>query len=235
MKSFSAITLFSFLPLLSFSQQRSEIIKINSKQENAYLKGYINDAFQDGKVILKEGGYAKAKLNFNCLTNEMLFISPKGDTLKLLHPEATSMVIIQTDTFNFGKNTFLQRITHYNSPVNLFQKITLKHIDDEKKAAYGYSAVTGDASNNTFTQNGITTYIDADRNMVFKKNYEVFISNNTGDFLNVKQGTLNKMFPQFKNQIKAFIDDNNINFDKEDDIIQIVDYIQKLQLPKGDH
>lgn len=230
MKSLSSISLFICLPLISFAQQQPEILKINSQQGNAYLQGYIYKTFLDGKVISKDSTYGKAKLNFNGLTNEMLFIGQKGDTLKLAHPEETMMVTIQTDTFSFFKNTFLKKITHYNNALDLFQRQEIKQIDNEKKSAYGYSSLESNTSSGVYMANGITTYISEDRNFVFKRNREILVSNNRGDFFPVKQATFYKLLPKYKDQLKTFIDTAKTNFNKEEDIMAIAEYAQKLQL-----
>ncbi len=39
--------------------------------------------FTSGKVFFKDGAKAAAKMNYNRLSDQMLFIGPKGDTLEL--------------------------------------------------------------------------------------------------------------------------------------------------------
>jgi hypothetical protein len=228
MKILIAATLTILFPILSFSQRKSSVVKINSRYVNSTLEGYLYNAFLDGKVISKDGTYGKAKLNFNCLTNEMIFITPKNDTLKLARPEETSMVTIASDTFCFFKNTFLLKITHYAVAPNLFQRQDMRHVDDEKMGAYGYSSLGSNSSTTSFS-NGVTTQISEDKNMVFKRNGEALISNDKNDFFPIKQATFNKLFPKYRTQIKTFVVENKLDLEKQDDIIQVVDYIQKLQ------
>ncbi len=95
-------------------------------------------------------------MNFNGLTSEMLFISPKNDTLRILHPEATVMVTIANDTFCFHGKTFLKKITHYSDAPNLFVSPDLKFVTIERAVPYGYSPVAATASYNNFMNVGGT-------------------------------------------------------------------------------
>lgn len=159
----------------------------------------------------------------------MLFINPKNDTLKLIKPEETLMVTIATDTFSFFKNTFVKKITHYNNAINLFQKIDLKHIDNEKKQAYGYSSVTGDQSSTTFTNGmGTTTYLEVDQNLVYVSSGDLFISNDKGDFFPVKSASFNKIYPQYKGQIASFSKTNKTDWDELKDVTKVMEFLQQL-------
>ncbi len=142
------------LPLLLAAQGSPDRVKFNSSQENGYVKGYLYPEFQDGKVFSKDGTYGAAKMNFNGLTSEMLFISPKNDTLKLARPETTLMVTVATDTFCFHEKTFLKKITHYADAPNLFVSPDLKFVTVERAVPYGYSATTATASYNASMNTG---------------------------------------------------------------------------------
>lgn len=228
MKFFSTLVLSGLFCNISFGQQ-SNTMKINSQQQNANLLGYLYESFTDGKVISPDGTYGKAKLNFNFLTNEMLFINPQNDTLKLAKPEATAMVTIATDTFCFYKNTFLKKITHYKNGPHLFQKQNMRLADNEKKGGYGgYSSVSSDASGSTFDAGGIITRASEDKNLVFKRNNEIFLSDNKGSFLPMKQASFQKVFPQWKNKLKAFVEEQAISFNKEQDVLSVADYLHQL-------
>lgn len=233
MKSFIPICLCSLLSISSFAQDQPHTLKINTLDANNVYKGYLYSSFEAGKVIAKDGTYSKARLNFNCLTNEMVFVSPKNDTLKLARPEETQMVVITSDTFCFFKNTFLKKITHYGSAPELFQRIDMRHVDDEKKSAYGYSALGSNTSVGYVSNDGSAstalTSLSEDKNMVFKRNAEIFIVSDKGEFFSIKQASLNKMYPHQKNQIKNYIETNKLALNKGEDLLKLVEYLQKLE------
>lgn len=230
MKTLSILTLFLCSTVFLFAQDRPERLKINSDQDFAYMEGYLYQTFQDGKVISKDGTYGTAKFNFNRLTNEMLFIAPKGDTLKLLHPESTLMVTVASDSFVYHNNTFLRKVTHYNSAPDLFQKLEMEFVDNEKKTAYGYSSIT--SNNAVYAYAGKktnTAYLDQDINMKYEQSKEMFLQNPKGDFVPAKEANFYKLFPKYKKELKAYLDEHNINFRKMKSVLQLVDYLQQLQ------
>jgi hypothetical protein len=230
MKTFYFIASACLFPFLSFAQTPAKTVKINTIEKNT-IAGFLYPEYEPGKVISPDGTYGKALLNFNCITKEMLFISPKGDTLKISHPETLAMVTIATDTFCYFQNTFLKKATHFAAAPDLFQKMDLKSSYDEEKGAYGYSAITGGTGSGTFVSRGGTTYIEEDKNLVYKRSEDMLVSDGKGKFLPVKQNNFYKLFPQFKNELKSFATTNNTNFDKMKDVISYIEYIQTLQNP----
>ncbi len=220
--------LLCWLPAFASGQQPDRI-KINSLQPKAYLEGYLYPEFQTGRVVSNDGSYGQAKLNFNRLTNEMLFIDPKGDTLKLAHPDATQLVTIQADSFYFYQNTFLRKATHYAQAPELYQKLEMKYVSDETKSAYGYSDISSRTSVQNFNTYFGTTFLPEDKNMKFEQSRDLYILNDKGVFVAAKDAVLFKMFPQYKSQLKEFLSNHKINFRQPQDAAQAIDFIQKLR------
>ena len=93
----------SFISLALLSQD-SMIIKINTLDQSAnrYQFACLNPGFIKGTVLFKNQIIGnESKLNFNYITNEMLFLNAQGDTLALANPEKTSSVIIGLDSCFF--------------------------------------------------------------------------------------------------------------------------------------
>lgn len=216
----------------SLFSQENKTFEINSMVEatESYKSEYLHPSFKNGKVIFMEGDPVEAKLNFNRLSNQLFFLSPKGDTLVLAHPETTSKVVIGADTFCFYQNTFLQKITHYKDAPHLFFKQTIQFVGSEKKGAYGtYSAVTSNNSNSTYTNdNQITAYLSVDENQIYKERTEFYLSDNSNHFFSAKKSGFYSMFPQYEDQLKTFFKTNKINFDKTGDLLQVILYIHSL-------
>jgi len=230
MKLFMTAGLLSLSSFAAFSQNQPRVLKLNSQDEHNVLKGYLYPSFEPGKVFFKDGSGSKALLNFNFLTHEMTFISPQGDTLKLAHPEETPMVTITTDTFCFYGNTFLRKATHYGNMPELYQRMDMKHVDNEKQSAYGYSSISSNTSVGNFSTGSPTiTHLDNDQNMVFRQNAEVFIRNGKGEFISVRASSLAKMYPRLKDRIKAFVDENKLSYDNADDMTRLTDYIREAE------
>ncbi|PSK91606.1 hypothetical protein [Taibaiella chishuiensis] len=222
------------LPSFASGQQQPDRIKINSLQPNAYLEGYLYPAFGTGRVYEKDGSYGQAKLNFNRLTNEMVFIAPKGDTMKLAHPESASLVTILSDSFYFYQGTFLRKATHYAQPPELYQKLEMKYVSDENKSAYGYSDISAKTSVQNFNTYFGTTFLPEDKNIKFEQSRDLYILNDKGVFVAAKETVLFKMFPQYKNRLREFLSEHKINFRKPQDAAQAIDFIQKIMSPAAE-
>ena len=76
--------------------------------------------FTSGKVFFKDGSKAVAKLNYNRLSDQMLFIDPKGDTLELADENTIKFIAIDKDTFYFDEG-YVKIIADYGA-VKLAEK-----------------------------------------------------------------------------------------------------------------
>lgn len=230
MKIQSLIILFTVLGT-SLYAQKTEIIKINTQSSGLlYKRGYLYETFTDGKLYYKDGTHSNAKLNFNGMTNEMLFISPKGDTLAFAHPEQASIVVIGTDTFSYFDNTFLKKLTHNEGTMNVFQKQELRFMNSETTTPYGSSGISSSTQGGSLSniggpgRTGSTAFADA-RVLVFKKSTSLYISDNSGKMFPSKQGTFYKLFPNDKDKLNAFIKEQRINFSDEADVAKLIDFV----------
>ncbi len=232
MKTIFAVILCSLLTAPSFSQQ-SRIIKINTLDQETgfYGRGFLYPGYIAGKVTFNDKAISEAKLNVNCLTNQVYFLSPNGDTLILAHPETIFEIAISSDTFCFYQKGFIQKFTHNERAPNLFARQSMKYIGKEKKGAYGtYSTVGAANSNSTYTgDNQISTYLSLDENLIYQVNTEFYVSDSLNNFYPVRKGKFYSAFPQYENLIKTFVKENKIDLDKKEDLLELIKYIQTLQ------
>lgn len=232
MKMLCCLICLALFPVLSDAIPPQKREHFNTKDGAVYPKGYLYPSFQDGRIYLEDGTQGVAKMNFNRFTKEMLFISPQKDTLRLLHPEATVMITIVSDTFHFLKNTFLKKITHHQNAPNLFLNQELKYVTTERPVPYGYSATTASSANGVADNRGVLENLGEDKNLVFRRSNEMFIHHETKGFLPVKKATFDKMFPQYKSQMEVYIKDEKISFNDVEDVTRFVDYVHSLKMPE---
>lgn len=237
MKMQNLTLLFIFLASGLYAQ-KTEIIKINTESSGTlYKRGYLYETFTDGRLYYKDGTHSSAKLNFNGMTNEMLFITPKGDTLAFAHPEQASLVTIGTDTFSYFDNTFLKKITHDEGTLNIFQKQELKFVNSETITPYGSSGISSTTQGSSLSnmggpgRTGSTAFADA-RVLIFKKSTTLYISDNSGKLFPSKQSTFYKLFPNNKDKINAFVKEKHINFSDEEDVAKLIGFTSSLNSSK---
>ncbi len=226
---FAALCLSSFL---CFAQDE-KTVTINTIDRGLPMSKTVllHEQFLDGKVIFKDEAYAQTKFNYNRLTGQMLFLTPKKDTLALSRPETTAMVIIANDTFAFYDNSFIQKITHFTNAPSLYVKQYMKYIGKEKKGPYGtYSSIAQSNSNSTYTADDqITQYLSIDENMIYKPNTEYYLTIDQEKFYPAKKASLFKMLPQYKEKIKEYVESTRTNFNDKYELELLIKHIQKLQ------
>ena len=142
----------------ALAQQNNTVIinPVKQNEEDLIKKMYQYPQFVKGGAFFKNGEIVESKLNYNYLTNQIVFINAKGDTLQLMHGDDFSKIVIETDTFYYYNKEFIQQLTHYPS-YNLCIKHSLQNNGSERKGAYGtYSGTSSITSINTVVDNRIS-------------------------------------------------------------------------------
>ena len=220
---------FMFLSVQSFSQEK-KTLNINPLQEgnSNFLAGkfYKYTTFQNGKIIYKDNTTSEGELNYNRILGEIHFISAKGDTLQLAHPETMNLIIIGVDTFYYFEKGFAQILTHYGT-TNLSAKKTLKYIGKEKKGAYGtYSAVASITSYDSFTADDqITDMLVADENLLFKYLNSYFLVDAFHNSFPANKKNFYKLFSNKEQALKDYFQKNKFNFQKEEDLKNLLHFL----------
>jgi hypothetical protein len=218
-----------FLPL--FAQDNSTF-KINSIDQATKLNnsGYLNPIFINGTIFFKGGALGEAKLNFNRYSNEVLFISPKGDTLSVAQPETVSYVQIGTDTLYFYQNLILLKITHNRIAPDLYAGQIVSYIGKEKKGAFGTYSATGSINSapTVSTTGELTRHISTDENLIYKINTYYYLSDTLNNFYPAKKMKFAKIFPQYAKEINIFFKTHETDFNKKENLLQVINYLQGL-------
>ena len=209
-------------------------IKVNTLNPDSRLfsSGYMNPDFINGTIHFRNGVLGQAKLNFNRFTNQVLFIAPAADTLALAEPETVLWVEIGIDTMYFYHGLVLQKVTHNKTAPDLFVRQNLKMIGKEKKSGYGfYSGAGAINSVPSVSRSGeLTTQILADENILYRVETYFYLSDPANNLYPAKKNQLAKACPQHENEINSFIKTQQIDVDKKEDLLQVIDYIQRLML-----
>ena len=213
--------------------QETKIVTVNSVYDgDSELTNHIYKYpyFYTGKVTTKENAMFSGPLNYNRMTNEILFINTKGDTLAMVNPETFENVVIGKDTFYYSANGFIQKITHFPS-VNLLKKELLEYEGTEKKGAYGfYSKANSDVkTTNVYSDNGVKLNdLEIDQNRVYHLKNEYFLSDKNGEILPANKKTFSSLFPKYSKELKSYLDSNKINFKKGADLDKLLQYLTSL-------
>ena len=229
MKQFLSLVLFLALLTSGFCQEK-KTVKINPvHDENPNFLSpafYQYKNFLEGKILFKDNSISTAMLNYNRVLGEVHFISPRGDTLQLAHPETMDAIIIGADTFYYFEKSYGQLLSH-NGNVNLGVRKVLKYIGKEKKGAYGtYSAVASITSYDSYSPDEqITEKMVMDENSIFKYITSYYLVDPFHNFVIANKKNFHKMFSGKQKQLSAYLGKNRVDFQKENDLKRLIEYL----------
>lgn len=189
---------------------------------SAQVSPYVFPAFANGTVIQKGGGKATANLNYNTVTQEMLFM--QGANKVVLDPATVDTIIIQDKKFIPAAKAYYLKLT--NTKIPLYQQITNNKSGNtgvaDAAAGIGRS-MTGTEDYTKQTNTSAADYdlaykdgvkLLADNKFWLEKDKEFRKANDTKDII--------KVFPDKEQAIEAFVKQNNIDFKKAEDVAKLV-------------
>jgi hypothetical protein len=183
--------------------------------------------FTEGIYTMRNGQKATARFNFNIGNGEVEYIGDKGDTLAIGVPEEIRLITMGTDVQYIYKNKAYYEILADKKPGKLAKRVRIL-LENEKKGGYGESAPASSQSNlKNFTAAG----------GLYQLSYDIAIIKTTSfywldswDNLQsaTKKNSLKLVSKDKQAKLEAFIDENKISFNSEDDLRKLLQYADSL-------
>jgi len=189
---------------------------------------YRYPQFITGRIHVVSGVYAEAKLNYDFLNGEMEYLKNR-DTLAIANKKDVRFIEIAQDTFYYDKGYYMELIQGGQVKVVLKQYIKLK--ETLKKDSYGTSS-SGSATTSygTLPAGGDFHMLVANEDMVFQRIVEYYLSDQSGGFVQYNKKNVLQLYPQHKDDIKAYLKTSNVSFDKREDLLKLAGYLQDLKI-----
>lgn len=184
--------------------------------------------FLQGKVMYDDGTYTETLLNYNKVLGEMQFINSRGDSVVIANPEVVHSICFPQDTFYVGEG-YLEQISG-NDNLSVLVKSYVKLRDVKKQGAYGMSS-TGNIDNYTSVSSSTNTgtlQLKSNQDMVYVFETEYYFTDDHEHFVPARRNNLLKLYPDQKNDIKTFIKEESINFNRSQDLVMLVSYVKGL-------
>jgi hypothetical protein len=225
---------FIFLGYADLSAQDSTLItvKAGNRVKDVLTPSdiFYYPQFTSGKVFLRDGLKAAAKMNYSRLLDQMLFINPKeGDTLALADEKNIKFIVVDKDTFYYDEG-YVRIIADYGD-VKLAEK-QIWVVADIRKIG------THDKPTSTVAITSLSNYSDATARA---KSYELLINEDMlirretqyyfGDgyrFVRASKKKLLLLFPKEQMSIENYLKENKVNFDKKDDLEKLALFLGQL-------
>lgn len=215
MKRIPVILLLNLVLFSSFAQNRG-----------VELSHYIFPEFKNGTVLMKSGQQHQALLNYNTLSEEMIF-EDKGRKLAISKEEKEKVdtVFIEGRKFFVLNGRFAELI--YRSGYELYAEYRCDVKYPGKPAGYGGTSETSSVSTYSGVYSGGVLY-ELKLPDDFKiKPYIIYWLKKDGvinKFVNLKQ--LNKIFSDRKDLIKEYISSNKTDFNDRESLIRLIRYLE---------
>lgn len=217
------------------------LLSINAFSQNTeriYVKGgsnrwvelnkviFLYPTFVNGLVEMKNGQRFTRPLNYNRILATVQFVNERNDTLAIADESAVSQVTIGDDVFIFTP-ACLRSLT--KGKVKLFVHEKMKVGDVQKVGAFGIPN-SGSAIENV---DQVQTYqrnfdIDINETIILSKATYFMIETDKHDYLVANKKNITRVAPDKSNEIKEYLKTKNVNFNKQEEVVELVNYISGL-------
>jgi len=216
------ITIIKFLLVLvllysstSYAQHSLQTVK---------LVQYVLDQFTPGTVKMKSGETSKQNLNYNVITNEMVF-EENGKFAAIASPENVDTVYIGDRKFIPLNNKFYEILV--NGAMPLLEEFTASVIEPGTSIGYGATTQSGATSSyQSLIRDGGAYGLKLPDGFQVVPKQAFFILKDAKLEKIGGERQLAKILPDKKDAIKDLVKKNNTNFSKREDITALVKQLE---------
>lgn len=186
--------------------------------------GYLYSAFIKGIVLLKNGNRENAPLNYDANQQAIAF-QQSNQFMTLTNVDDVDTVYIENAKFIPIKGIFYQLLNEHSSKSVLLASYYCKPhpvtatVDHNGTTTQNKNIVSGNVSDAYLNRR-----YKGDFYMEFQKEYWLKIKDAFFRVTSEKQ--IRKTFPEKSDAIHLFIEQNKIDFKKEDDLLKLITYCE---------
>ncbi|MCK9414648.1 MAG: hypothetical protein M0Q53_20270 [Prolixibacteraceae bacterium] len=188
------------------------------------LSHYIFSEFIKGTVLMKSGTKNFTMLNYNALTEEMVF-DKNGNKLAMAQLEEIDTVYIDDRKFIPLQGKFVEIL--YQNKYDLYACHKCSVIDPGKPAAYGGTSQTSSTTTfSSFISNGQAYQLKLPDGFTTKTFNEYFLKKDGKLTMFVSLRQLSKLFGEKSEQFKNYVKENKVDFEDPDAMAELVKYME---------
>ncbi|MGI8633971.1 MAG: hypothetical protein ACR2KZ_01075 [Segetibacter sp.] len=190
------------------------------------MSNYVFQAFIEGTVKQKSGEVNKTLLNYNLLTEEMIF-DQSGQKLALDKLENIDTVFIQTRKFVPFGNVFYEVAT--DTPIPLFIQHKSQMIPPGNNTGFGTSQTSAITNLTDMKAAGLAYKLKLPDDYKILNKTIHWLRKNNNYYIIKTEKNLEDLFPEKAEVIKTYVKSNKINFKNPVDIIRAVNFSNQKQ------
>ncbi|MBL7969376.1 MAG: hypothetical protein JNK09_20405 [Prolixibacteraceae bacterium] len=185
---------------------------------------YIFPEFTKGTVLMKTGVRNEALLNYNSLTEEMIF-DTKGKKLAMAQLDQVDTVYIGNRKFFLYNNKFVELLHKSKYELYVEHKCSVK--DPGKPSAYdGTSQTSATTTYSSYLSGGQVYELKLPEGVETKPYTEFWFKKDgkTTKFLSIRQ--LMKQFEDKEDDFKEFAKENNVKYENQASVVALVKFME---------
>lgn len=188
---------------------------------------YAFTDFQIGQVFFRNNAVGTARMNYNALLASMEFIDDKGDTLALDKLESIRHITMAADTFYYDKVFVEQLATRGNIRLGRFWVIMVSNHQRLGSMGQPTDASVDAYSSLSSSGNALKTMVTKEI-LTYKEHIRYYFGDKFGQFRLANKKNLLAVFGNKKNQITSYLEENKVDFLKEEDMLKLLDFLAGL-------
>jgi len=200
------------------------LLFFNSYSQEKTINHYVFPEFVNGKVLMKDGTSYERLLNYNSLTEEMIF-EYESKKLAISSQDMVDTVYINKRKFVRLNNKFLELI--HTSGVDLYAERKCSVTKPGVEGAYGQKT-NNTAVNSLSYYRGVGLYRKLELpNELKTRAYVYYWLKKGGNFSKfVKLRQLQKMYPNKKAIFKAYVKEHDVEFKDQEGLVGLIKYLE---------
>lgn len=198
-------------------------------QYNTEISHYLFKDFTEGQVLMKTGVKNKQMINYNTLTEEIVFdVKGKKMAISMDKQNLIDTIYVQGIKFILRNDKFLGKIS--NSKFDLLFKRKSKIIPSGNKSAYGGTSQTSSVINrSSFETSGQVYEVKLSKEFQIKSSTCFWLEkgHKSKKFSSMRQ--LKKIYKNKIDLLKGYVKKNKVKYNDIENIINLIDYLESTK------
>jgi len=191
---------------------------------------YVFPEFVKGTVLQKSGGVVEAVLNYNTITQEMMF-AQNGSNLVMDQADNIDTIYIENRKFIPARSVYFEKLTETSVPLYIQYKSKALKNGTSYDMGGGSNAAIGGFVGTRKDNSGPNKIMSYDMNLPdgyqIKTENEYWVQKGGAFYPTTNMKKIVKLFPGKETAIDAYIKENNISMTKQEDVVKLIMFANK--------
>jgi hypothetical protein len=188
---------------------------------------YNYEGFPLAEISFRDGRHAHARVNYNALFGEMQFIGPAGDTISVADEKDILVISPEKDSFYFFEG-WLEQVASVKE-LKLLKKRTIEVLNKEKIGGMDVPGFGAIETNTKYHGSQNVKDLVSKERLTYAEYNKWFFGDRFNHFFPATKKSLLKIYNENEKQMSKYIDENKINFYREEDLLKLMKFIEVIK------